>query len=101
MIAIAALVSLGVGWAISGDLLYYSLIGLDSSGFPLGEWIQSTVAPGATKAVGGIVVAIVVLIALVVFFFFVGRRDFVSEHVFDVGELPPAVPLGQPRVATR
>lgn len=33
--------------------------------------------------------------------FFVGRRDFVSEHVFDVGELPPAVPLGQPRVATR
>lgn len=32
--------------------------------------------------------------------FFVGRRDFVSEHVFDVGELPPADLVGQPRVAT-
>lgn len=32
--------------------------------------------------------------------FFVGRRDFVSEHVFDVGELPPADPVGLPRVVT-
>lgn len=33
--------------------------------------------------------------------FFVGRRDFVSEHVFDVGELPPVqLPL-QPRTVGR
>ena len=33
--------------------------------------------------------------------FFVGRRDFVSEHVFDVGELPPVqLPL-QPRAVGR
>jgi len=33
--------------------------------------------------------------------FFSGRRDFVSEHVFDVGELPPAQTLLQPRAAAR
>ena len=74
MIGVAVVVSLALGWAVSGDLLYYSLIGLDSSGFPLGEWIQSTLAPGATKAVGGIVLAIALLITLGAFFFFVGRR---------------------------
>ncbi len=33
--------------------------------------------------------------------FFVGRRDFVSEHVFEVGELPPAQPLVNPRAKAR
>ena len=33
--------------------------------------------------------------------FFKGRRDFVSEHVFDVGELPPAMPLRQLPTAPR
>ncbi len=63
-----------VGWATSGDLLYHSLIGLDSSGFPFGEWIQSTLAPGATKAVGGIVVALVILLVLAGLAFVAGRR---------------------------
>lgn len=33
--------------------------------------------------------------------FFKGRRDFISEHVFDVGELPPALPLRQAATASR
>ena len=53
--AIAAGVSLVVGWATSGDLIYHSLIGLDSSFFPAGEWIQSTLAPGAVDTRHGIV----------------------------------------------
>jgi len=72
--SIAAIISLGIGWAVSGDLLYHSLIGLDSSFFPAGEWIQSTLTPGATKAMGGIVVAVLVLIAIGIFFFLIDRR---------------------------
>ena len=74
LILISAFISLLLGWAISGDLLYYTLIGLDSSGFPLGEWIQANLAPEVTKAIGGGVVAIVFLLGLGVFFFAVGRR---------------------------
>ena len=55
-VAIAAVVSLVIGWATSGDLIYHSLIGLDSSHFPGGEWIQTNLVPGATKAMGGVVV---------------------------------------------
>lgn len=33
--------------------------------------------------------------------FFVGRRDFVSEHVFDVGELPIAEAVSRPRTVPR
>ncbi len=67
-VLIAVGVSLVIGWATSGDLIYHSLIGLDSSFFPAGEWIQSTLAPGATKAVGGIVLGIVILLLLGGFF---------------------------------
>ncbi len=74
VIVIAILVSLGVGWAVSGDLVYHSLIGLDSTHFPAGEWIQETLFPTATKAVGGGVIAILVLLGLAAFFFVVGRR---------------------------
>jgi predicted aldo/keto reductase-like oxidoreductase len=74
LIAIAGVVALGVGWAVSGELLYHSLIGLDSSFFPGGEWLQANLAPDATKAVGGIFVALVVLIGIGVVAFLVGRR---------------------------
>ncbi len=73
-IAIASVVALLVGWAVSGELLYHSLIGLDSSFFPAGAWIQKTLAPDATKAIGGIVVAALVLIAIAIVGFLVGRR---------------------------
>ncbi len=74
VLLLAVAVCAVLGWATSGDLLYHSLIGLDASGFPLGEWIQATLAPGATKAVGGIVVALVLLLALSIVFFVLGRR---------------------------
>jgi len=73
-IAIVVVTALVIGWAVSGELLYHSLIGLDSSFFPAGDWIQNTVAPEATNAVGGIVVAFVVLLAIGLVAFFVGRR---------------------------
>ena len=66
--------ALGLGWGVSGDLLYHSLIGLDSSAFPLGEWIQATLAPSVTKAVGGIVVAVLFVLLLGVLGFVFGRR---------------------------
>ncbi len=74
-VAIAVVISLVVGWATSGDLIYHSLIGLDSSGFPAGEWIQATLAPGATKAIGGLVVAVAILLALGGVFFVLARRE--------------------------
>ena len=74
IIAVAVGVSVLIGWAVSGDLLYFSLIGLDSSGFPAGEWLQSTFAPGATKAVGGIILAVALLLGLGIVFFVIGRR---------------------------
>ena len=74
-VAIAAGVSLVLGWATSGDLIYHSLIGLDSSFFPAGEWIQATLTPGVTKATGGIIVALGILLALGGFFFLLARRD--------------------------
>ncbi|MCR9095838.1 MAG: aldo/keto reductase [bacterium] len=74
-VMIAVGVSLVIGWATSGDLIYHSLIGLDSSFFPAGEWIQSTLAPGATKAVGGIVLGVVILLLLGGFFFVLSRRE--------------------------
>ncbi|MEM9175592.1 MAG: aldo/keto reductase [Myxococcota bacterium] len=74
-VVIAAGVSLVVGWATSGDLVYHSLIGLDSSFFPAGEWIQSNLTPSATKAMGGIVVGVGILLALGGFFLLLARRD--------------------------
>ena len=74
-VAIAAGVSLVLGWGTSGDLIYHSLIGLDSSHFPAGEWIQSTLTPGATKAMGGLVVGVGILLILGGLFFVLSRRD--------------------------
>jgi predicted aldo/keto reductase-like oxidoreductase len=51
------------------------MIGLDSSHFPAGEWIQKTVAPGATKAIGGGVVGILVLLLVSAGAFFMGWRS--------------------------
>jgi len=59
-------VSLAVGYAVSGNLLYDSLVGLDPSHFPAGEWIQGLVGSGVTHAVGGIVGALVVLLVLTI-----------------------------------
>lgn len=73
-LAIAVCAGLLVGWAVSGDLLYHTLIGLDPSAFPAGEWIQRTFAPEATKAIGGGLVAITVLILIGVVGWIVGRR---------------------------
>jgi len=73
-VAIAAVVSLVIGWATSGDLIYHSLIGLDSSHFPGGEWIQTNLVPGATKAMGGVVVGIGILAVLGLVFFVLAMR---------------------------
>jgi len=40
------------GYAVSGTLLYHSVIGLDASAFPAGEWIQRRFAGDAQNAVG-------------------------------------------------
>jgi len=74
MIAVVAVAALVIGWATSGELLYHSLIGLDSSSFPGGAWLQGVLAPTATKAVGGIAVAVLILFAIGLVAFLVGRR---------------------------
>lgn len=58
-----ATTALVIGYVVSGRLVYDSLIGLDPSHFPAGEWIQGLFGPGVTKAVGGLVVAGIVLVA--------------------------------------
>ncbi len=73
LIVVAVGTALVVGWAVSGELLYHSLIGLDSSFFPAGEWIQDNLAPEVTKAVGGIVVALLTLMGIGLVALFVGR----------------------------
>lgn len=62
----SAVVGLAIGWGVSGDLAYHAAIGLDASGFPLGTWIQQTLAPEATRAIGGLVGAVVVLLLLAI-----------------------------------
>ena len=54
---VLAIVALVLGYAVSGDLLYHSVIGLDASAFPAGEWIQKNLTPSASNAMGGLVVA--------------------------------------------
>ena len=44
--------SLAAGYFVTGHFLYEAPIGLDPSGFPLGEWIQS-LAPHADFAIAG------------------------------------------------
>ena len=69
---VAIAVSAAIGLTVAGPLLYDSLVGLDSSAFPGGETLQSavmSVAPGATKAVGGMIAAfaLVLFLALLAF----------------------------------
>jgi uncharacterized protein len=51
---LCVVVSLAVGFSVAGALLYRSFIGLDASAFPAGAWIQSTFAPSAPHAIGGL-----------------------------------------------
>lgn len=74
LIAVVAIAAMGIGWAVSGNLLYDSLVGLDSTQFPAGEWIQGLVGPSVTKAIGGIVVAVLVLALIGIAGWFIGRR---------------------------
>ena len=61
---ILAAVGLVGGYLVSGDLLYRSVIGLDASAFPAGEWIQKTLTPAAQNAMGGFVVGLGFLLLL-------------------------------------
>ena len=56
--------SLLAGYAVSGEYLYHGVIGLDSSAFPAGEWVQKNLAPDAPNAVGGGVAAFVTLLGI-------------------------------------
>ena len=52
----ALALSLASGYFVTGHFLYEALIGLDPSGFPLGEWIGEWIqklAPNAPFAVAG------------------------------------------------
>jgi predicted aldo/keto reductase-like oxidoreductase len=73
LMLIIAVVALVLGYAVSGDLLYHAVIGLDASAFPAGVWIQQNLAPNASNAVGGLVVGILFLLMLPMVAFFVAR----------------------------
>jgi aryl-alcohol dehydrogenase-like predicted oxidoreductase len=72
VVAIACGVALLLGWAISGNLLYHAVIGLDASAFPAGEFIQGFFAD-AQNAVGGMILGIAWVLILPVLVFFVVR----------------------------
>jgi hypothetical protein len=59
---VAALVA---GLTFAGEWVYLSIVGLDPTAFPLGEAIQA-LAPGASKAVGGLVLAIGTILLIAV-----------------------------------
>ncbi len=71
--AIVAIVAMLAGYAVSGTLLYYSVIGLDASAFPAGEWIQGRLAGDAQNAVGGMFLGLGFLLLLPVVAFLVVR----------------------------
>jgi hypothetical protein len=59
-------VSLALGWAFAGSQLYRTFIGLDPSGFPAGQAIQTIVQgviPSAENAVAGVVWAALTVLA--------------------------------------
>jgi len=62
--AIVLVGSLLAGYAISGEYLYHGVIGLDSSAFPAGDWVQRNLAPNAPNAVGGAVAAFATLFGI-------------------------------------
>ena len=71
--SIIAIVAMVAGYAVSGTLLYHSVIGLDASAFPAGEWIQRSVAADAQNAVGGMILGLGFLLLLPVVAFLVVR----------------------------
>lgn len=78
----AILVSGVIGLTVSGSLFYDSLVGLDSSAFPGGEFLQSAVMavqPKATKAVGGLIVAVLLVLAVAIGSFFAMRTSLRSD----------------------
>ena len=72
-IGVVAIVATILGYAISGNYLYHAVIGLDATAFPAGEWIQRTLAPEASNAVGGMFLGIGSLLLLPVVAFFIVR----------------------------
>lgn len=67
---LAALVlALVGGYFVAGHWFYLAPIGLDSSAFPAGDWIQSRV-PDAEHAVGGLVWVLISLVAIAAIAFF-------------------------------
>jgi hypothetical protein len=73
--ALCALVlSLAVGYCVTGYFLYRAPIGLDPSGFPLGEWIQA-LAPSAHFAIAGPFWAIASLLAAAIASVWLWRRS--------------------------
>ena len=72
-VLIALAFALVAGYAVTGYWLYKAPIGLDASGFPAGEWIQS-LAPRAEHAIGGIVWALGSLVAIAALAFWWVRR---------------------------
>ena len=66
------LVALLAGLTFAGEWIYLSVLGLDPSAFPLGEWTQK-LAPGASKAIGGVVAGFGTILLIAVAGFFVAR----------------------------
>ena len=76
-------VSAVVGLLVSGNLLYESLVGLDSSAFLGGEFLQSvatSISPGITKAVGGLILALFLILVMSIATFFVVRTSVNAEQ---------------------
>ena len=105
MIGIVMAVALVAGYAISGNFLYHAVIGLDASAFPAGEWIQRTLGPDSSNAIGGVVLGIgtLVLIPLIAIGFALyrtsggadeanrGRRRFLTSSAAGFGALAAGV----------
>ena len=83
-LAVAAI----LGLFVSGPLLYDSFIGLAPSAFPLGETLQELV-PGASNAVGGLILAIgLILVLTVAAIFVVPKRTERPSPIFREGPFP-------------
>ncbi len=70
----ALALSLVAGYFVTGHFLYVAPIGLDSSAFPLGEWLQSW-APGVHHAIAGPVWALGSLLVIMVVSVWLVRRS--------------------------
>lgn len=83
LVALVVIVASGIiGLTVSGGLFYDSLVGLDSSAFPAGEFLQSVAMdmdPRINKAVGGLVIAILLVVALGIASFFAMRASLRAE----------------------